>query len=180
MKYIALIAAILFVAGCNGGKNQTNIELIQNMMDQISIKSQDWDPNHPDEVQMRQPPAHTVARGHTPYKFATDPAGAEKDANPLAGDMSPEVLTIGRVKYDIYCALCHGAQGGNDGTITPKMPVKPRQLLSDEVKKYSDGRIFYAITMGRGVMGPYAGQIPDVRDRWAVVNYVRSLQKAAK
>ncbi len=63
--------------------------------------------------------------------------------------MSPEVLTKGREKYDIYCALCHGPQGANDGTITPKMPVKPRLLLSDESKAYSDGRIYYAITMGK-------------------------------
>lgn len=174
------IAALVPLAGCNGGKGQTNIELNQNMMDQVSIKSQDWDPKQGEMVQMRVPPEHTVSRGHTPYKFAKDPAGADKDVNPLAGDMSPEVLTLGQKKFDIYCALCHGASGKNDGTVTPKMPVKPRVLASDEARAYSDGRIFYAITMGKGVMGSYAGQIPDVRDRWAVVNYVRSIQKASK
>lgn len=177
LVFISIVAT--FLAGCNGSKNQTNIELIQNMMDQKAIKSQGW--NHvDDQVQMLMPPEHTISRGHPPYKYAKDPAGAEKEPNPLAGNMSPEILTIGRTKYDIYCALCHGATGHNDGTITPKMPVKPRQLLSDEAKAYSDGRIFFAITAGKGVMGSYAGQIPNARDRWAVVNYVRSLQKASK
>lgn len=179
-KIIFISLASLYVAGCNGGKGQTNIELNQNMMDQVSIKSQDWDPKAGPVVQMRMPPAHTVSRGNTPYKFAKDPGGAEKDVNPLAGNMSPEVLTLGQKNYDIYCALCHGAGGNNDGSITPKMPVKPRVLASDEARAYSDGRIFFAITMGRGVMGPYGGQIPDARARWAVVNYVRSLQKASK
>lgn len=179
-KLIFISISALLVAGCNAGKNQTNIEVIQNMMDQVSIKSQDWDPAHPDKVQMLLPPEHTVARGHTPYKFAKDPAGAEKDVNPLAGNMSPEILTLGQKKYDIYCGLCHGATGKNDGTISPKLLVKPRLLLSDEVRAYSDGRIYFAITMGKGVMGSYAGQIPKEHDRWAVVNYVRSLQKQSK
>jgi len=179
-RLILLNTMILLLVGCNAGPNQTNIELIQNMMDQPSIKSQDWDPNNPDQVQMRQPPAGTVARGKAPYKFQNDPEGGEKEANPLAGNMSPEVLTLGRQKYDIFCAVCHGPGGNNDGTVSDKMPVKPRLLLSDEARGYSDGRIYFAITAGRGVMGSYAGQIPNARDRWAVVNYVRSLQKQTK
>ncbi len=176
-KLVFVLSVALFLTACNGSKNQTNIELIQNMMDQPNIKSQDWDPKDPEKLQMRIPPAKTVSRGNTPYKYANDPAGAEKDVNPLAADMSPEVLTIGHTKYDFYCALCLGATGNNEGTITPQMPVKPRALMSDEAKAYSDGRIYYAITAGKGVMGSYQGQIPSARDRWAIVNYVRSLQK---
>lgn len=178
MRNLAFISSVtLILTACNASKNQTNIELIQNMMDQPNIKSQDWDPKNPEKVQMRVPPPKTVSRGHIPYKYAGDPAGAEKDVNPLLGNMSPEVLTIGRTQYDIYCALCHGVTGNNEGSITTYMPVKPRALLSDEAKAYTDGRIYYAITAGKGVMGAYQGQIPNARDRWAIVNYVRSLQK---
>ena len=179
-KLVAISSIALLIAGCNAGKNETNIELNQNMMDQKNIKSQDWDPSEPGKVQMRMPPEHAVARGHAPYKFLKDPAGGEKEVNPLSGDMSPEVLTLGRTKYDIYCALCHGPTGHNDGTVTGFMPVKPRVLASDEARAYSDGRISVVITAGRGGMGSYAGQIPDARARWAVVNYVRSIQKQSK
>ena len=55
--------------------------------------------------------------------------------------------------------------------------TKPRNLLSAEAKAYTDGRMYHAITAGRGVMGSYAGQIPDEKTRWAVVNYVRTLQR---
>lgn len=180
MKHLIVLAAVLGLVGCNGGKNSPNIELNQNMMDQPNIKSQDWNPKEGEKVQMRMPPKGTVPRGQPPYKFMTDPGGGEKQANPLAGNMSPETLTTGRKHYDIYCAVCHGADGHNGTPVAEKMPVKPRILASDEAKGYSDGRIYHAITAGRGVMGSYLSQIPNEKTRWAVVNYVRSIQRATK
>jgi mono/diheme cytochrome c family protein len=172
---------VLTLAGCNGGKNLTNIELIQGMMDQISIKSQDWDPKQGDKVQMRMPPEGTVPRGFTPYKYATDPEGAEKNvANPFAGDDSPQMIERGKKYFSINCAVCHGPSGKGDGTVVEKMPVKPPSLLSDKVKNFKDGRIFHIMTAGQGVMGSYASQITDPDNRWAVVNYVRNLQKQGK
>lgn len=173
-------SVLLALAGCNGGKNQTNIELVTNMMDQESIKSQDWDPKDGDKVQMRMPPEGTVARGHAPYPYQNDPAGGERQANPFAGDMSAETLTMGQKTYAIYCKVCHAADGGSHTPVADKMAVKPRNLLSAEALAYSDGRIYQAITAGRGVMGSYQSQIPDAKQRWAVVNYVRSLQKKVK
>ena len=38
-----------------------------------------------------------------------------------------------------------------------------------------DGAIFDAITNGKGLMGSYGGNLP-VRDRWAIVAYIRALQ----
>lgn len=169
------------IIGCNGGKNSPNIELVQNMMDQESIKSQDWDPKHPDQVQMRMPPEGTVPRDFKPYKYPTDPEAAEKNlVNPYAGDSSEEVMANGKKYYERYCLVCHGAEGKGDGPVSVKMPVKPPPLLSDKVKNFKDGRIFHIMTMGQGVMGSYLSQFaPDVdgKKRWAVVNYVRSLQR---
>jgi len=176
-NFLAVTLGLVFLAGCNGGPNQTNIELIQNMMDQPSVRSQGWIPEDGDKTQMRVPPAHTVARGHTPYPYKGDPSGAEKQVNPLAGDYSPATLELGRKKYDIYCGVCHGVTGAGDGTVAAKMSVKPRNLISPEAKAYSDGRIYYTIVEGRGVMRGYASQISDVKARWAVVNYMRTLQK---
>lgn len=125
-QWIYLTIAVLGLTACNAGPNQTNIEVITNMMDQTSIKSQDWVPAEGDKVQMRQPPVNTVARGHVPYAFATDGAGAAKQPNPFGSDTSPEFLTVGRQQYDIYCALCHGVTGAGEGQIAAKMAVKPR------------------------------------------------------
>lgn len=178
LLYIAgAVSAVSLITGCNAGPNTTNIELVQNMMDQQSIKSQDWDPAQGDKVQMRTPPDGSVARGVPPYAFQNDPGGAEKQTNPLGGNRSPEVLTLGRKTYDIYCGVCHGAGGRGDGPVAEKMAVKPRNLINDEAKAFSDGRIYHAITAGRGVMGSYASQITEADRRWAVVNYLRTLQQ---
>jgi mono/diheme cytochrome c family protein len=177
MKKLMIPSMVLFLAACNAGPNKTNIEVIDNMMDQITIKSQNWNPKQGDKVQMRVPPEHTVARGHTPYKYQMDAAGAEKQSNPLAGDSSQATMDQGKKYYDIYCGVCHGVKGAGDGTVAEKMPVKPRNLITPEAKAYTDGRIYHAITAGKGVMGSYVTQITDEKTRWAVVNYVRSLQK---
>jgi len=180
MKRIFLLASILTLVACNGGKNQTNIEIVTNMMDGDAIKSQDWDPAMGDQVQMRMPPDGTVSRGHPPYKYLTDYPGGEKQPNPLAGNMSPETLTLGQKYFEIYCKVCHGPEGRGDGPVAVKMAVKPRNLMSAEALAYSDGRIYQAITAGKGVMGSYMSQITEAKTRWAVVNYVRTLQKNAK
>lgn len=180
MKRVAIIYSVLLLTACNGGPGKTNIELIQGMMDQKSVKAQDWNPNDPEQIQMRMPPKGTEPVGYKPYLNRRDPAAAGNERNPLAGNMSAEVLTEGRKQYDIYCAVCHGAQGKADGPVAAKMAVKPRNLIAPDALAYSDGRIYFAITAGYGVMGAYDTQITDANKRWAVVNYVRSLQKQAK
>ena len=176
---VSLTTSLFLLLGCNGGKNQTNIELIQDMMDQVSVKSQDWDPSRKDESTMMLPPEGTVPRGQPPYKYQNDPLAAEKNlVNPLKGDRSPEVISTGKEHYTAYCALCHGTTGQGDGQIAEKMAVKPPTLLSDKVKNFSDGRIFHIITAGQGVMGAYVHQLKNEEDRWKVVNYIRSLQDA--
>ncbi|RME15196.1 MAG: cytochrome c [Bdellovibrio sp.] len=176
------ILSVLFVLGCNAGKDKTNIELVQGMMDQESIKAQDWDPKNPHSRTMRTPPAGTVPRGYTPYKYKKYEADlAEKNLkNPLAGVFTPQVLKEGHKYFQIYCALCHGAQGKGDGQIAAYMPLKPPPLISERVKNFKDGRIFHIITMGKGVMGSYANQIISPKSRWAVVNYIRTLQRKKK
>ena len=179
-KLLSLVGlSAIAIVGCTGGKNQTNIEVIQNMMDQISVKSQDWDPKQGEKVQMRVPPDGTVSKERIPYKYAGNPIGAEENLrNPL--DSTPEILARGQKYYNIYCNVCHGDTGMGDGPVSVKMAVKPPSLLSAKVRGFKDGRIFHIITEGQGVMGSYASQIPDDSIRWAIVNYIRSLQKKSE
>jgi len=101
--------------------------------------------------------------------------------NPIAGQFSPDIIELGKAKYGIYCAVCHGDTMKGDGPVAAKMMVvKPPALVSDKVKGYKDGRIFHVITFGQGVMGSYATQIHDVKSRWAIVNYIRMMQKKAE
>jgi mono/diheme cytochrome c family protein len=173
----ALMAAS-FLTGCNGGENKTNIELIQNMFDQISLKAQDWDPKTDGKGSQRVPPENTVPIGKTyvPHLGSFETAEA-KLINPLQDDFSPAVMELGKAKYTVSCSICHGEAGNGKGIVGAKMLVAPRNFLEERVKKFSDGRIYWAIVKGYGTMGSHANIVTTEKERWSVVNYVRSLQK---
>ena len=88
-----------------------------------------------------------------------------------------KVIARGKYKFDIYCALCHGTNGhaAEDSKLKQYIPLIP-PLVSDKVKAFKDGRIYYIITNGQGVMGSYATQVQNAEDRWAIVSYVRTLK----
>jgi mono/diheme cytochrome c family protein len=161
--------------------SEPNVELIQDMMDQPAIKPQHFMPSTPEVGASRLPPEGTVPVGYKPYPYHLDPITAAKMLkNPLAGQMSPEVLEQGRKRFETFCAVCHGYQGKGDGPVSVKMALKPPPLISDKIKNVPDGAIFHIISDGQGVMSSYAYQLVNEKDRWAIVNYVRSLQKLAK
>ena len=180
MKRVLVLSALfLLLAGCNAGKNKTNIEVIPDMMDQESIKAQDWDPKRPGQVTMLTPPAGTVPRGFRPYKYTNPVEAEQKLKNPYKNDFTPELISLGKKNYEIYCSVCHGSTGAGDGPVAEKMLVKPPALTSERVRGFKGGRIFHIITVGQGVMGSYATQIREEKARWAVVNYIRNLQRAS-
>lgn len=178
MQWLVVGLFVISLVGCNGGKNQTNIEPIDEMMDQINVKAQDWDPAKKDMRANMMPPENTIARGKKPYAYKGEPTIAEeKLVNPFKDDFSAPTLARGKERFDIYCAVCHGSTGHGDGPVAGKMIVKPKSLVTDLAKGYKDGRIFHIITDGQGLMGSYASQIFNEADRWKIVNYVRTLQR---
>ncbi|HMU82995.1 MAG TPA: cytochrome c [Leptospiraceae bacterium] len=124
---------------------------------------------------MRVPPEGTVPRGYEPYPYEQaeiDLAGANLK-NPLP--LTQTVLERGKDRFETYCAVCHGMGGQGDGTVIPRM-IQPPNLITGQSAGWQDGKIFHMITMGRGNMLPYAAPIRPA-DRWAIVHYVRLLQK---
>lgn len=173
MKSVVLIcASALALTACQGG-DRPNIELIQDMFESPAIKAQ--------EEGMRLPPEGTVPVGFKPYRYATDPAAAARELkNPMAGDDSAKALYVGMKMYETNCAVCHGLKGeGGESAhsvVSAAMALKPPALVSDKVRAMSDGQVYHIITMGQGVMGPYASHVPQ-NQRWQLVNYIRQLQK---
>jgi len=113
------------------------------------------------------------------------------DGLPEEISSDPEIFNAdfikhGEQRYNIHCAICHGTSGNGKG-VTSKYGIltafnlqQPGNLDPANVAAYrADGAIFDVITNGKGLMGSYGGNIP-VRDRWAIVAYIRSLQLAAK
>jgi hypothetical protein len=109
---------------------------------------------------------------------------------PQGIEVSKDFLARGQERFNIYCAPCHGATGYGDGMIhratlrlqTTKVDavslwVKPANLIDDDRRGRPLGSIYSTITNGKNNMYPYDKQI-SVQDRWAIVAYVRALQRS--
>jgi mono/diheme cytochrome c family protein len=86
-------------------------------------------------------------------------------------------LKRGQKVYATYCAVCHGATGDGVPSLTSAYGAKPANLVSDSIASYPDGRYYHTITVGKNTMPSYATDIPP-SDRWAVVHFLRVLQRS--
>lgn len=94
--------------------------------------------------------------------------------NPVAADEAS--ITRGRELFMINCEMCHGATGQGDGTIGAFIVNKPADLTGPIVQSLSDGAIFLTITNGFPGRMPALNENFTVRERWDLVNYVRTLK----
>lgn len=124
---------------------------------------------------MLTPVKGTVARGFIPYAFKGKPEDAGKYlVNPLVP--SEENIQLGKTKFNIYCSPCHGYLAEGDSRLKGSFP-NPPSLHSAKVRNWSDGRIYHVIVEGQNVMPSYSYQLSR-EERWAVINYVRVLQRS--
>lgn len=91
------------------------------------------------------------------------------------------LIKRGQEVFTVNCSLCHGPSGDGQGiTSAYGVPVAANpnaKLNAISPAIYPDGRLFDTITHGRGLMGAYGPNL-SVRDRWAVIAYVHTLQAA--
>ncbi len=102
----------------------------------------------------------------------TAPARAARKANPVPAD--EKSIAAGKVLYLQECRACHGDAGKGDGPSAATLEKKPGDLSSPKLWEQSDGALFWKITNGRKPMPTFEQKFTD-EQRWAVVNYVRTL-----
>ena len=131
-----------------------------------------------DGAAMREPIAGTVAIGELkedgPFFTGKGADGQFLATSPVATDET--VMARGRERYRIYCQPCHDARGDGKGILFTRGNVPTASFHQEKVLKYTDGQIFDVITNGAGLMAGYRWPIPPA-DRWAIVTYVRDMQK---
>lgn len=90
---------------------------------------------------------------------------------------SPELLAHGKKIFSEQCAICHGAEGRGDGPAAAALNPKPRNFHEDAGWKNgrSPARIFGTLLTGLGSMPSFKETLPSSDDRWAVAQYVLSL-----
>src|ERR1700729_2038288 len=125
----------------------------------------------------RQPVEGTVARGalneDTAFYEGKDAAGKDIEAFPIAVDKA--VIVRGQQRFDVYCAPCHGRIGNGLGMIVRRGFKQPPSYHIDRLRNAPVGHLYDVISNGYGAMLNYAAQV-SVRDRWAIVAYIRALQ----
>jgi mono/diheme cytochrome c family protein len=104
--------------------------------------------------------------------------------------VSMELMRRGRERFNIYCAPCHGLAGYGDGMVARRAAemqaagantasgwVAPTNYHTDEIRGRPLGHLYNTISNGIRTMPAYDKQIP-VPDRWAIVAYVKALQRS--
>jgi len=182
---LALIPFACIAAARGTRSTQPRLHLVQDMDNQPRFKSDQANPFFADGRASRLPVPGTV------------PHGRPDDADPrVLGKAGGEWLTSipipvtetllarGRERFDIYCSPCHGLAGYGDGIVAKRADrlqegtwVPPSSFHTDLIRGKTVGELFDTIGHGIRNMPAYAPQIP-VNDRWAIVAYVRALQRS--
>jgi mono/diheme cytochrome c family protein len=118
----------------------------------------------------------TVARGHLDADtyFYTGKIGSN-DGDYLPFPVTPEVMTRGQQRFNIYCSPCHGEAGDGNGMIVQRGYKRPPSYHIERLRKAPIGYFFDVMSNGFGAMPDYSEQVAPA-DRWAIAAYIRALQ----
>jgi mono/diheme cytochrome c family protein len=164
----AVVAAAPVLTGCPS---------LDPMWRQEKAQAYQADPQHADGLAMRAPPAGTVQfRSLAEPAVATGRAEDGQYVRAVPVILDARTLALGRKKFDIHCAVCHGVLGDGESQLALNMSLrKPPSLHQPVYRDAADGYLFDVVTHGFGLMPGYAAELSP-EDRWAVVGYVRALQ----
>ena len=158
LRAISLIFGFVFLfpvlSGCDYGR----------MYDQESVRT------YKKEIPEMPPETIPITGGYQILKSA-DPKSLK---NPLP--YNQKSVNEGKEAYSYFCVHCHGLKADGNGTVGQSFAPLPTNLTDLAVQKQNDGELFSKISLGFGRHPPLASTVSE-EDRWAVVNYIRSLSK---
>ena len=177
---VLAVAAAVAASGCARGctSSRPPIHLNPSMDNQPKVRPQSASLFFSDGASMRQPVPGTVPIGglKEDTAFFTGKGADEQFVAAIPVPVDATVLERGRQRYVIYCQPCHDARGDGKGILFQRGNVPTASFHQERILAYPDGQIFDVITNGTGLMAGYRWPIPPA-DRWAIVAYVRDLQR---
>ncbi len=200
-SFLLITCAVIALAGFRGAKSELPpLEIFPDMDRQPKYQPQHTSGFFADGSAERKPVAGTVPIGYSlPGRYLQ--AGAKNgtlaqegfsnqpdyyntgkfgdvygDGFPL--EVTDKLIQRGQQRFDINCAVCHGHTAMGNGIVQQIGNWATVANLQDErIRTMPDGQIFSTITNGKNTMGAYGPQIA-VEDRWAIVSYLRTLQRS--
>ena len=198
-----LVLVVIAMAGFRGHKfREPPIEIFPDMDRQPKVKAQTSSDFYADGRAARAPVDGTVPLGYAmpmhklvdgsvgqatgPYKQIIFSSSAnyldtgkmgENWGTGIPFELSAAEMGRGQQRFGIYCAVCHGATGAGNGMAQKFGLNTVQSLLQDRIRVMADGEIFNTISHGKNTMLGYGDRI-QVVDRWAIIAYLRALQKS--
>ena len=207
LGFVVFWLVVIIVAGPRGRHSPLRpLEFYPDMVRQDKVKPQSPSKFFADGVGPRRPVEGAVPMGWVPARVtAASEIPEEEKATRLAAmprydfseapdyydtgmmgnqwgtgipvEVTPALLERGQQRFSINCQVCHGGTGAGNG-VTSKYGLA--NIANYHLPKYvnmADGEIYYTITNGHNSMNGYGSNL-SVRDRWAIVCYIRALQKS--
>jgi mono/diheme cytochrome c family protein len=186
MRYFLLalflvVAVVVSLAGLRGGVfRRPPLEVFPDMKRQPRLRPQKPNAFFGDQFSSRLPVPGTV------------PSDALVEESPLATGRVPgttnwvetaplpigaEWLARGRDSFRIYCQPCHSASGDGNGIVTKYGLLRAGNFHDPRLVRMADGELFNTLTYGKNQMPAYGSQV-SVSNRWAVIAYIRALQRS--
>ncbi len=187
LAMLALVPFVLVARARATKSEQPRVHLIPDMDNQPKFKPQAANRLFADQRAMRPRIPGTIAQG--------DPADDDhflrgRTNGEWAATFPPQVriddvlLRRGQQQYNIFCAPCHGLSGYGDGMVARRADrleegkwVPPLSYHTDDLRQRRVGDLYNTIANGIRTMPAYGPQIA-VEDRWAIVAYLRALQRS--
>ncbi len=181
---LLVVVFLLFWVGLISGNilwtsNTPPLQVIPDMDVQTRVQPQRLNTFFATRSATRAPLEHTVPRYGEIYRPTTPEEAEEEYRNTLPNNAI--TLARGKNRYGVYCTPCHGASGEGEGSVAARsVTLKPPSLIAEAAlaRSHSDARLFHIISAGQNIMPGYRDKLKEV-DRWAVVNYIREMQREA-
>jgi mono/diheme cytochrome c family protein len=189
------LMGLALLAGCRGEPSrEPPVHLNPNMDTQDRYNPYGPSTMFADGKVMQEPPEGTVAWGDRTF-VKNDGLLKDDDAKyrgrtaegeyvtrfPESVPVTADLLKRGQERFNIYCSPCHDRAGEGKGIVAVRGEgqgfVQPPSFHQDRIRQMPVGQIYETIRNGVRNMPSYRHQIP-VEDRWAIVAYVRALQRS--